>query len=128
MQHKLYSAKLCLCIHQNYFHPGVWVKPHPPSLFHTTVHSPLSTTLLQFLQFLTGLDAFFYAKNGHLVGDKNPDMLQDGFNIIVELFQCMGQRLQSSLVVLDHITCHWKHMLIDSTSHSPHNVNKHFKR
>ena len=45
--------------------------------------------------FLTGLDAFFYANDGHLVGD-NPDMLQEGLNIIVELFRRMGLEMNSN--------------------------------
>ena len=44
---------------------------------------------------LTGLDAFFYANDGHLVGN-NPDMLQEGLNIIVELFRRMGLEMNSN--------------------------------
>ena len=44
---------------------------------------------------LTGLDAFFYANDGCLVGN-NPDMLQEGLNIIVELFRHMGLEMNSN--------------------------------
>ena len=45
--------------------------------------------------FLIGQDAFFYANDGHLVGN-NPDMLQEGLNIIVELFRHMGLEMNSN--------------------------------
>ena len=44
---------------------------------------------------LTGLDAFVYADDGHLVGT-DAIMLQDGLNINVDLFACMGLHMNLS--------------------------------
>ena len=83
---------------------------------------------------LTGLDAFFYANDGHLVGN-NPETLHKGLNIIMELFQCMGLEMNSNktkaMFFFGGIGSHrmsseaYAHHL---TSCSPHNGNACFKR
>ena len=44
---------------------------------------------------LCGLSVFFYADDGCMAGN-DPAMLQDGLNIIIGLFQCMGLSMNST--------------------------------
>ena len=44
---------------------------------------------------LCRLSVFFYADDGHMAG-KDPAMLQDGLNIIIDLFQHLGLSMNST--------------------------------
>jgi outer membrane protein assembly factor BamD (BamD/ComL family) len=58
---------------------------------------------------LTGLAVFFYADNGHINGDDNSHV-QEGLNIITELFQQMGLQMNlkktKAMIHFGHSTSH----------------------